>query len=163
MQRRHFLGLTLASGAALLLAGCGFHLRGVGGEVLSLDSLALDGADSPFAEQLAKRLESLGTRVDETASLRLNLGGEDVNIRQVGVLDTGSQDQQLVLRIPYSIQRASDGAYLADRQAVEVLEEFSITDDNLLSQDELRTDALENARREAVRQMIDRLRAIEDV
>ncbi|WP_442486924.1 LPS-assembly lipoprotein LptE [Halomonas litopenaei] len=162
MQRRHFLGLTLASGAALLLAGCGFHLRGVGGEVLSLDSLALDGADSPFAEQLAKRLESLGTRVDETASLRLNLGGEDVNIRQVGVLDTGSQDQQLVLRIPYSIQRASDGAYLADRQAVEVLEEFSITDDNLLSQDELRTDALENARREAVRQMIDRLRAIED-
>lgn len=163
MQRRHFLGLTLASGAALLLAGCGFHLRGVGGEVLSLDSLALDGADSPFAEQLAKRLESLGTRVDETASLRLNLGGEDVNIRQVGVLDTGSQDQQLVLRIPYSIQRASDGAYLADRQAVEVLEEFSITDDNLLSQDELRTDALENARREAVRQMVDRLRAIEDV
>ncbi len=131
--------------------------------MLSLDSLALDGADSPFAEQLAKRLESLGTRVDETASLRLNLGGEDVNIRQVGVLDTGSQDQQLVLRIPYSIQRASDGAYLADRQAVEVLEEFSITDDNLLSQDELRTDALENARREAVRQMIDRLRAIEDV
>lgn len=162
MQRRHFLGLTLASGAALLLAGCGFHLRGVGGEVLSLDSLALDGADTPFAEQLTKRLESLGTRVDETASLRLNLGGEDVNIRQVGVLDTGSQDQQLVLRIPYSIQRASDGAYLADRQAVEVLEEFSITDDNLLSQDELRTNALENARREAVRQMIDRLRAIED-
>ncbi|MAR72426.1 hypothetical protein C6W88_13400 [Halomonas litopenaei] len=163
MQRRHFLGLTLASGAALLLAGCGFHLRGVGGEVLSLDSLALDGADTPFAEQLTKRLESLGTRVDETASLRLNLGGEDVSIRQVGVLDTGSQDQQLVLRIPYSIQRASDGAYLADRQAVEVLEEFSITDDNLLSQDELRTDALENARREAVRQMIDRLRAIEEV
>ncbi|MEQ5768317.1 LPS assembly lipoprotein LptE [Halomonas sp. H33-56] len=162
MQRRHFLGLTLASGAALLLAGCGFHLRGVGGEVLSLDSLALDGADTPFAEQLTKRLESLGTRVDETASLRLNLGGEDVSIRQVGVLDTGSQDQQLVLRIPYSIQRASDGAYLADRQAVEVLEEFSITDDNLLSQDELRTDALENARREAVRQMIDRLRAIEE-
>ena len=75
MQRRHFLGLTLASGAALLLAGCGFHLRGVGGEVLSLDSLALDGADTPFAEQLTKRLESLGTRVDETASLRLNLGG----------------------------------------------------------------------------------------
>ncbi|KJZ14942.1 lipoprotein [Halomonas sp. S2151] len=163
MQRRHFLGLTLASGAALLLAGCGFHLRGVGGEVLSLDSLALDGADTPFAEQLTKRLESLGTRVDETASLRLNLGGEDVSIRQVGVLDTGSQDQQLVLRIPYSIQRSSDGAYLADRQAVEVLEEFSITDDNLLSQDELRTDALENARREAVRQMIDRLRAIEEV
>ncbi|MCJ8287437.1 MULTISPECIES: LPS assembly lipoprotein LptE [unclassified Halomonas] len=163
MQRRHFLGLTLASGAALLLAGCGFHLRGVGGEVLSLDSLALDGADTPFAEQLTKRLESLGTRVDETASLRLNLGGEDVSIRQVGVLDTGSQDQQLVLRIPYSIQRASDGAYLADRQAVEVLEEFSITDDNLLSQDELRADALENARREAVRQMIDRLRAIEEV
>ena len=163
MQRRHFLGLTLASGAALLLAGCGFHLRGVGGEVLSLDSLALDGADTPFAEQLTKRLESLGTRVDETASLRLNLGGEDVSIRQVGVLDTGSQDQQLVLRIPYSIQRARDGAYLADRQAVEVLEEFSITDDNLLSQDELRTDALENARREAVRQMIDRLRAIEEV
>ena len=162
MQRRHFLGLTLASGAALLLAGCGFHLRGVGGEVLSLDSLALDGADTPFAEQLTKRLESLGTRVDETTSLRLNLGGEDVSIRQVGVLDTGSQDQQLVLRIPYSIQRASDGAYLADRQAVEVLEEFSITDDNLLSQDELRTDALENARREAVRQMIDRLRAIEE-
>ena len=163
MQRRHFLGLTLASGAALLLAGCGFHLRGVGGEVLSLDSLALDGADTPFAEQLTKRLESLGTRVDETASLRLNLGGEDVSIRQVGVLDTGSQDQQLVLRIPYSIQRSSDGAYLADRQAVEVLEEFSITDDNLLSQDELRTEALENARREAVRQMIDRLRAIEEV
>ncbi|MBN8413448.1 twin-arginine translocation signal domain-containing protein [Halomonas denitrificans] len=163
MQRRDFLGLALASGAGLLLAGCGFHLRGVGGEVLALDSLALEGADTDFAKQLASRLENLGTRIDADAPLRLNLGGEDIITRQVGVLDTGSQDQELVLRVPYSIQRASDGAYVADRQAVEVIQEFSITDDNLLSQDELRNDALEDARREAVRQMIDRLRAIEEI
>jgi len=160
MQRRQFLGLSLTGATALTLGGCGFRLRGVGGEVLAIDSLALAGPDGPFSELLAERLEALGTRVDDGAPLRLNLAQENVETHQVGVLDTGSQEQQLVLTVPYTVQRVSDGAYIADRQSVEVIESFSTTDDNLLAKDDLRADALQTARREAVRQMIDRLRAL---
>lgn len=162
MQRRQFLGLTLSAAGALVLSGCGFHLRGLEeGGILTLEQLAVAGNEGPFADMLVQRLEDYGVQVRDDAPLRLNLSTENASYRQLSTLDSGTQDGQLVLNVPYSIQRTSDNAYLQDRQSVEVVEDYSLASDNLLSQDDVREDALENARREAVRQMIERLRSLQ--
>lgn len=162
LQRRQFLGFTLSAGLALTLVGCGFHLRGLDGDVLSLDQLAIagPGAESPFAEQLIERLEANGTQVTDSAPLRLNLNPENSFIRAGGILNSGSQDETLVLNVPYSIQRTADSAYLVSRETLETTDTYTIPDGNLLSRDDLREDARGRARSEAVRQMIDRLRAL---
>lgn len=162
LQRRQLLSLSLTAGIALTLVGCGFHLRGLGDDALGLDSLAIagPGAESPFAEQLTERLEAQGTRVDANAPLRLNLSPEDSFVRRDGVLDSGSRDETLVLTIPYSIQRSSDSAYLVSRENLEATDYYIVEDGNLLSRDDLREDALDRARSNAVRQMIERLRAL---
>ncbi|ALM52270.1 LPS assembly lipoprotein LptE [Halomonas huangheensis] len=162
LQRRQFLGFTLSAGLALALAGCGFHLRGLDGDVLSLDQLAIagPGAESPFAEQLIEQLEAHGTQVTDNAPLRLNLNPEDSFIRAGGILNSGGQDETVVLNIPYSIQRTADSAYLVSRETLETTDTYTLQDGNLLSRDDLREEAQDRARREAVRQMIDRLRAL---
>lgn len=162
LQRRQLLGFSLTAAIALTLVGCGFQLRGLGDDALNLESLAIvgPGADSLFAEQLTKRLETQGTRVDPNAPLRLNLGAEDSFVRRDGVLDSGSRDETLVLTIPYSIQRSADSAYLVSRENLEATDYYTIEDDNLLSRDDLREDAVDRARSSAVRQMFERLRAL---
>src|SRR5690606_22981840 len=122
---------------------------------------AVAGNEGPFADMLVQRLEDYGVQVRDDAPLRLNLSTENASYRQLSTLDSGTQDGQLVLNVPYSIQRTSDNAYLQDRQSFEVVEDYPLASDNLLSQDDVREDARENARREAVRQMFERLRSLQ--
>lgn len=104
MQRRQFLGLTLSAAGALALSGCGFHLRGLEeGGILTLEQLAVAGNEGPFADMLVQRLEDYGVQVRDDAPLRLNLSTENASYRQLSTLDSGTQDGQLVLNVPYSI------------------------------------------------------------
>ncbi|WFM69960.1 LPS assembly lipoprotein LptE [Halomonas sp. CKK8] len=160
MQRRTLLQLGLAAGAALALAGCGFRLRGLDQPVVAIDALALEGADSDLARQVARRLESAGTRIDEQADLMLNLGQESFRERRLSVLDSGPRDLEMTLEVPFSVQRRADGAYLLDQQRLEVSERLTVNDDELLAQDDLREATRERLRDQAVRQLMDRLRAL---
>lgn len=160
MQRRDFLRFTLAGAAGLTLGGCGFRLRGLDQPALGLEALAVAGASGDFSRRLGQRLESAGVSVRDDAPMVLNLGAERIEEQQIGVLDTGNQERELTLSVPFSVQRASDGAYRLDQQVVEVSERYSISDNNLLVADELRDDATERLRREAVRRLMDRLRAL---
>lgn len=161
MQRRTLLQLGLAAGASLALAGCGFRLRGLDQPVVAIDALALQGADSDLARQVARRLESAGTRIDEQADLMLNLGQESFRERRLSVLDSGPRDLEMTLEVPFSVQRRADGAYLLDQQRLEVSERLTVNDDELLAQDDLREATRERLRDQAVRQLLDRLRALD--
>ncbi|MCK2183414.1 LPS assembly lipoprotein LptE [Halomonas getboli] len=160
MQRRDFLRFTLAGAAGLTLGGCGFRLRGLDQPALNLTALAVAGADDEFSRLVSQRLEASGVTVSDDAPLVLNLGAERVEEQQLGVLDSGSQERELTLSVPFSVQRSSDGAYRLDQQVVEASERYSFSDNNLLVGDELRDDATERLRREAVRRLMDRLRAL---
>ncbi|TDR54883.1 LPS-assembly lipoprotein [Halomonas ventosae] len=161
MQRRTLLQLGLAAGASLALAGCGFRLRGLDQPVVAIDALALERADSELARQVARRLESAGTRIDEQADLMLNLGQESFRERRLSVLDSGPRDLEMTLEVPFSVQRRADGAYLLDQQRLEVSERLTVNDDELLAQDDLREATRERLREAAVRQLMDRLRALD--
>lgn len=160
MQRRDFLRFTLAGAAGLTLGGCGFRLRGFDVPALDLEALAVAGASGEFSRLVSQRLDSAGVAVRDDAPLVLNLGAERIEEQRLGVLSSGSQERELTLSVPFSVQRASDGAYRLDQQVVEVSERYSVSDSNLLVGDELRDDATERLRREAVRRLMDRLRAL---
>ncbi|TDO16666.1 LPS assembly lipoprotein LptE [Halomonas ventosae] len=160
MYRRHFLRIGLVAGASLALAGCGFRLRGFDEPLEAIDALALEGAESELAQQVARRLKSSGTRVDEQAALVLNLGPEDFRERRLSVLDSGPRELEMSLEVPFSVQRRSDGAYLLDQQRLAVREQIMVNDDELLAQEELRQAARDRLRNAAVSQLMDRLRAL---
>lgn len=160
MQRRTLLQLGLAVGASLALAGCGFRLRGLDQPVVAIDALALEGADSELARQVANRLERAGTRVNRQAENVLNLGVERFRERRLSVLDSGPRELEMTLEVPFSVQRRVDGAYLLDQQRLEVNERLTVNDDELLAQDDLREATRARLRSEAVRQLMDRLRAV---
>ncbi|WP_373190416.1 LPS assembly lipoprotein LptE [Halomonas sp.] len=160
MYRRHFLRIGLVAGASLALAGCGFRLRGFDEPLEAIDALALEGAESELAQQVARRLKSSGTRVDEQAALVLNLGPEDFRERRLSVLDSGPRELEMSLEVPFSVQRRSDGAYLLDQQRLAVREQIMVNDDELLAQEELRQAARDRLRDAAVSQLMDRLRAL---
>ncbi|NIC38047.1 hypothetical protein HBJ58_15325 [Halomonas desiderata] len=161
MQRRGFLNLVMAAGAAMTLTGCGFRLRGFDTPELAVDELAIAGNDSELARLTAERLSSLGTRVHANAPLVLNLGPENFGERQLSVLDSGPQEREMTLSVPFSVQRRSDGAYRLPQQRLEVATRFTVSDDNLLAQDDIREEARQELRHEALRRLFDRLRALE--
>ncbi|MDR9440928.1 MAG: LPS assembly lipoprotein LptE [Halomonas sp.] len=160
MQRRTLLHLGLAVGASLALAGCGFRLSGLDHPVVTLDALALAGADSELARQVVPRLERAGTRIDDQAEHVLNLGPERFRERRLSVLDSGPREVEMTLTVPYSVQRRADGAYLLDQQRLEVSERLTVNNDELLAQDDLRDATRERLRNQAIRQLMDRLRAL---
>ncbi|MFQ3788185.1 LPS assembly lipoprotein LptE [Halomonas sp. A29] len=163
MQRRGFLNLAMTAAAVMALSGCGFRLRGFDTPGLAVDELALAGADSELARLVAERLTSVGTRVHDGASQILNLGSEAFGERQLSVLDSGPQELEMTLSVPFSVQRRSDGAYRLPERRLEVSTRFTVSDDNLLAQDELREEARQELREEALRRLLDSLRTLDDV
>ena len=159
MQRRTFLTLSLAGGAGLTLAGCGFRLRGLEGSSAPLDELALAGPDSDLARLAERRLTAAGTRVHDGAGLTLNLGEPEYRQRQTSVLDSGPRDEELTLVAPFSVQRR-DGAYLLDQQRLEASRIYSVDQGDLLGREERRDEAREALLEEAVRQLMQRLRGL---
>lgn len=160
MKRRHFLYLSLAGVMALGVSGCGFHLRGLNTPVLTLDSLALNAADGELIPVVREALENAGTRIDERAPLQLNLGQERFQEASLTHGDAGSQDVELRLTAPFSVQRTTDGAYLLNQQQLDVVTTISVSDDELLAQEDIRAEAQEQLRRDAARQLIERLRPL---
>lgn len=160
MQRRRFLTLGLAGTAGLLLAGCGFRLRGLDDPTPALQELALAGPDGDLSRLARNRLESAGTRVQEGAALRLNLGEAEVRRRALSVLDSGPRDEEMTLTAPFSVQRSGDGAYLLDQQRLEVAIRYTVSDADLLNQEALREEARQELLDAAVRQLLDRLRTL---
>lgn len=160
MQRRTLLGLSLVGAAGLALSGCGFRLRGFDTPEAQLDDLALAGTDSDLARLIRERLEDAGTRVHGGAERVLTLGQPDVRHRRLSVLDTGPREEEMTLSAPFSVQRAGDGAYLLDQQRLDVSTRYTVSDANLLIQDDLREEALDELREAAVRQLLNRLRAL---
>ncbi|MFO7647967.1 LPS assembly lipoprotein LptE [Halomonas campaniensis] len=160
MQRRTFLTLALAGTAGLALSGCGFRLRGLGTPSAVIDELAIAGPDSDLARLARERLDAAGTRVHGDADRVLNLGEPEIRRRNLSVLDSGPRDEELVLRAPFSVQRRADGAYLLDQQRLEVSTRYTVSDSNLLIQEDLREEARRELLEAAVRQLLDRLRSL---
>ena len=160
MQRRTFLHAGLIAGAALTLAGCGFRLRGFDTPGLAIAELALAGSNSEFYQLTEEHLTRTGTQVHDGAALLLNLGPEDFREHRLSVLESGPQEHEMRLVVPYSVQRRSDNAYLLAEQRLEVSTRLTLSEANLLAQDELREEARRELREEALQRLLERLRTL---
>lgn len=160
MKRRQFLQASLLGAASLILAGCGFRLRGYQTEGLGLEALSYVPADSELAPIVRNALINADIRLLADAPLRLNLGPERISETSLTHGDAGSQEIVIRLTAPFSVQRAEDGAYLLNQQQLDVETTLNVSDDNLLAQDNIRAEAHEQLRRDAARQLLDRLRPL---
>lgn len=162
MKRRSFISRALILLAATtLLAGCGFQLRGVGDNAFEVPPVALSAPQGELRDAVVQALESARAGPREDAPLRVNLDEERVRETSLTIGNSGSQQRRLTLSVPFSVQRSEDDAYLLAQQTLEVSTTLSVDNDNLLSQDELRDEALASLRQEAARQLVNRLRALE--
>ncbi|MEA3250373.1 MAG: hypothetical protein U9Q35_02145 [Pseudomonadota bacterium] len=166
MKRRTFLARSLS--AALLgagisaLPGCGFQLRGTGAtQDAGIARLALATTPSALSDSVTRALRDAGIELIDGAPLRLNLGTERIQEISLSGSDSGTQEIELQLEVPFSIQRTADDAYLLDQQRMQVTTTFRANDNELLTRDDDREQALEALRRDAAQRLIDRLRNLD--
>ncbi|WP_189519208.1 LPS-assembly lipoprotein LptE [Kushneria pakistanensis] len=165
MKRRAFLAGLAGAGLVLMLAGCGFQLRGTGpGSTLTLGELALESAGGPTSEltrEITQELNSAGVTLNDQAPLRLNLSSEAFRERELTYGDAGTQERQLTLTVPWSLQRVADGAYLASQEEVVVSGTFYTSSDQLLTRDDAREALKSQLYQNAARRLIDRLQTFQ--
>lgn len=159
MRRTVLAGLMAVSLTAI--AGCGFQLRGLDQPALGISELNLNANVSPFSEEVRRSLENTGTRIDETADLRINLGDERISENRLTRSDSGSRETRVTLTAPFSVQRVSDSAYLLNQQQLEASTTVLLSTDDIYSGEEVRTNAVRQLRRDAAAQLIDRLGALD--
>ncbi|MFC0268221.1 LPS-assembly lipoprotein LptE [Kushneria aurantia] len=165
MERRTFLFGLAGSAGALLLSGCGFHLRGTGGgHQLPFSRLALNAADgptNPLTRQVQQALNSAGVVVEDSAPWRLNMGPESFDERELTYGDAGIQERQMTLTLPWSLQRRDDNAYLVSQESLSLSGTFYTSSDQLLTRDDARNQLRRELRQQAARRLIDRLQNLD--
>lgn len=164
MKRRTFLarslGLLVISTAAIALTGCGFQLRGLDQQALGFDTLNLNAPPTRFTDQLKRRFASEDVTLTDDAPLRLNVGSPKTSEISLGGGDLNYEEVELNLAVPFSVQRSSDNAYVLDQQVIQVVSTYQTSDGNLLVRDDLRDQAIEALQRDAIRQLMERLRTV---
>ena len=161
MNRRTFLTTSIAASAAVLLSGCGFHLRGTG-SVPDLPALALEGdSNSATAQHLRTRLQQIGTEVTPSALWRVTLGTPSMLQRRIGSDSRSSREHELTLSTTLSVQQRDTNAYALNNATVAVSTRIRVNDDDLLNRETLFQEAEQVLARQLAQRILERLAYIE--
>ena len=149
----------------LALSGCGWHLAGQYNVPETLQPVYVDGGDVSFAlrDNLVQALTTSGTVLADdpgTARSVVELRDEKVdrNVLSVGV-DGTVREHELVYRVVFRM-RGVDGRQLHPRQLVVLRRDTSFDEDNVLGREGEEREARADMEREAVQQILRRLRAV---
>lgn len=161
MNRRTFLTASIAASAAVLLSGCGFRLRGAE-SLPTLPTLTLEGdTNSAVAQQVASRLQQLGTRVTAGAPWRVTLGTPVLTERRLGGDGRASREHELTLSIRLSVQERETNAYHINNEALSTSTRIRVSDDDLLNRETLMREAEQTLTQQLSQQIIERLAYVE--
>ncbi len=161
MNRRTFLTASIAASAAVLLSGCGFRLRGTE-SLPTLPTLALEGdTNSAVAQQVASRLQQLGTRVTADAPWRVTLGTPVLTERRLGGDGRASREHELTLSTSLSVQERASNAYHINNETLSTDTRIRVSDDDLLNRETLMMEAEQTLARQLSQQIIERLTYVE--
>jgi LPS-assembly lipoprotein len=156
---------ALIAGALLGLGGCGWHLAGRYDVPDALEPVYVDAGGVSFAlrERLTQALTTGGTQLaEESTAARsvLELRDEkfDREVLSVGV-DGKVREHELTYRIGFRM-RSVDGTELHPAQAVVLHRDASFDEDNVLGREGEERAARTDMEREAVQQILRRLRAV---
>lgn len=165
MNRRTFLTNTLtasiAASAAVLLGGCGFRLRG-SESLPTLPPLALEGdTNSAVAQQVASRLQQLGTQVVDGAPWRITLGTPSLTEHRLGSEGRASREHELTLSTTLSVQERASNAYHINNATLSTSTRIRISNDDLLNRETLMQEAEEALSLQLSQRIIERLANVE--
>lgn len=161
MNRRSFLITSIAASAAVLLGGCGFHLRG-SESLPSIPNLTLEGdTNSAVAQQVAARLQQLDTQVSAGAPWRVTLGTPVLTERRLGSDGRASREHELTLRTTFSVQERATNAYYVNNQTLSTDTRIRVSDDDLLNRETLMMEAEQTLARQLSELIIERLAYVE--
>lgn len=161
MNRRTFLTASIAASAAMLLSGCGFRLRGTE-SLPTLPTLALEGDNnSAVAQQVASRLQQLGTQVAPDAPWRVTLGTPILTERRLGGDGRASREHELTLSTSLSVQERASNAYHINNETLSTNTRIRVSDDDLLNRETLMMEAEQTLSRQLSQQIIERLTYVE--
>gem|GEM_PF-1797423 len=160
------MSLVALAATSLSLAGCGFQLQGLGSHsaptVPELEfNIANDTPQNVVAQQIHSNFQQAGTRIVANAPIQLNVGDatfNETNLNYTG--DGGTQQRLVVLDVPYSIQRTSDNAYLADQQNIEVSGNYTTSTNQLLQRGDVRAQLHKQLAQQAAIQLVARVEAL---
>jgi len=151
--RRAFIGAALTASAAVMLNGCGFHLRGRD-SLPTLPAFALEGdTQSDLGQALAQLLHTRGSGIREDAPWRLTLSAVEMHNRRLGGDGRGSREHEFTLEARVSLQQRETQAYVWNRESISSATRLRVSDDDLLNRDVL----IDEARRQLSKQLAERI------
>jgi LPS-assembly lipoprotein len=155
--------LLLAACCSLLLAGCGFHLRGSVTEGVQLPPTFLAGQAGPLQREVRHYLgisEAPLVERQKDAKLVIRLIGEDIQRRVLSVGSTGKvEEYEVHYAATYSVERAN-GEIVIPREILDQQRSYTYSETEVLAKDVEQERLVQDMRRDVVRQMMRRLQSV---
>lgn len=147
---------------ALLIAGCGFKLRGLVDMPRWLNNVAIviQDAHRDLASKLKDQLQAYGIRIvaDSTKADYLLIIEKDINQQQITSVSasTTPRQYQLIYIVQYSLVKA-DGKPVISSNSVTVTRQLTVNNDRILGSDFEGSTIHNEMHRDAVMQILNRL------
>lgn len=146
----------------LMLASCGYHLRGAVDLPEPMRKVFLANASLPLREQFSQSLKtSKGMVVNsiEQASLVVNVLNERMDRRVLSLSNTGKANEfELNYSLDFQLQDTK-GEALADRQTIEINRDYFNDQEAIIAKTNEEAVIMKEMYQQAVRSIVDRARA----
>lgn len=146
----------------LVLASCGYHLRGAVDLPEQLHKVYLANASAPLIEQFSKSLKmSSGTMVNtiDQASTVVNVLNERMDQRVLSLSNTGKANEfELYYSLDFQLQDPT-GTVLVERQTVEINRDYFNDQEAIIAKTNEEAVIRKEMYQQAVRSIVDRARA----
>lgn len=163
MRNVRYLGKLLVLFAAMAMAGCGFQLRG-SVDLPGLETVRVTGAGATMREELAVFLREGGVKVTDEATrdadAELSLTDEQMKRRVLSIDPRTGKPREYELAYSVNFQLVdAKGTALVRRQTVRLVRDFVFDVDAVIGKSREEGVLRTEMRRDAVQQIIRRLRS----
>jgi LPS-assembly lipoprotein len=145
----------------LMIASCGFHMRGM--TEISFKTISLEGKELSFTKNLKKVLNSNKVAIvlpSENPELRVELIGEESEKRILSLSGQGLvREYEIFYRVRYRI-KTLDSDIWSQENILETRRDFTFSDSNLIGKEEEERQLNEAMRNEAISSLFNQIQLI---
>ena len=145
----------------LMIASCGFHMRGM--TEISFKTISLEGKELSFTKNLKKVLNSNKVAIvlpSENPELRVELIGEESEKRILSLTGQGLvREYEIFYRVRYRI-KTLDSDIWSQENILETRRDFTFSDSNLIGKEEEERQLNESMRNEAISSLFNQIQLI---
>ena len=145
----------------LMIASCGFHMRGM--TEISFKTISLEGKELSFTKNLKKVLNINKVAIvlpSENPELRVELIGEESEKRILSLSGQGLvREYEIFYRVRYRI-KTLDSDIWSQENILETRRDFTFSDSNLIGKEEEERQLNESMRNEAISSLFNQIQLI---